>query len=136
MNNLTPELYWLTLTTLFTGTLWVPYVIDRLIVRKPLPALMDTKPETGFPSSAWAQRLIKAHANAVENLIIFAIAVLTLHVAGLSTPLTQAAAAFYLIARIVHVLAYVFAIPLVRTLAFASGWAVQVILLLTLLGCL
>ena len=63
------ELLYLTLVTAFTGLLWVPYILDRLAVR----GLTDAVgyPEKSKPQSPWAQRLMKAHANAVENLLSF-----------------------------------------------------------------
>ena len=31
MQNLSPELYWLTLTALMTGLLWIPYILQRMV---------------------------------------------------------------------------------------------------------
>lgn len=61
------ELFYLTLVAAFTGILWVPYILDRLAVR----GLNDAVgyPENSKPQSPWARRLMKAHANAVENLV-------------------------------------------------------------------
>ena len=30
---MTPELFWLTLTVILTGLLWVPYILNRMTVR-------------------------------------------------------------------------------------------------------
>ena len=64
------ELFYLALTAVFTGLLWIPYVLDRFAVR----GLGDTVgyPDNPKPQHAWAQRLQKAHINAVENLVVFA----------------------------------------------------------------
>ena len=64
---MTSELCWMTLTVLMTALFWVPYVLDRLAVRGPWTALSDPRPESGEPHSLWAQRAIKAHANAAEK---------------------------------------------------------------------
>jgi len=69
----------------------------------------------------WAARLKKAHANAIENLPIFAIAILVAHLLSISTPVTVLAAQVYLIARILHAVGYVSNLPLARTLTFAAG---------------
>ena len=130
---MTTELYWLTLTTLMTALFWVPYILDRLAVRGVVPALSDTKPESGGPHSLWAQRAIKAHQNAVENLAIFAPAVLVAHVLGISTPATQTAVVVYFFARLVHFLVYTAGVPVVRTLAFAVGWGAQIIIIASVL---
>lgn len=130
---MTSDLYWLTLTVLMTALFWVPYILDRLVVRGVWPALSDAKPETGEPHSRWAQRSIKAHQNAIENLAILVPAVLTAHVLGISTPATQIAVAVYFFARLVHFLVYTAGIPVVRTLAFAVGWAAQIAILASIL---
>lgn len=131
---MTTELFWMTLTVLMTGLFWLPYILDRIIVRGLLPAVTDRQAETGAPHSQWAQRAIRAHTNAVENLVIFVPAVLALAVLGISTPATQTAAAVYFFARLVHFVVYSAGIPMVRTLSFAVGWLAQVVLLISVLG--
>lgn len=130
---MTTELYWLTLTVLMTALFWLPYILDRLAVRGLIPALTDTKPENGGPASLWAQRAIRAHVNAVENLAIFVPAVLVAHILNISTPATRMAVVVYFFARLVHFVVYTAGVPLVRTLAFAVGWGAQVVLLLSIL---
>jgi hypothetical protein len=130
---MTVELYWLTLTVLMTALFWVPYILDRLAVRGVVPALTDTKAENGGPHSGWAQRAIAAHRNAVENLAIFVPAVLVLQVLSLSTPATKTAVMVYFFARLVHFVVYTLGVPVVRTLAFAVGWAAQMVILATIL---
>ena len=78
------ELLYLALVTAFTGLLWVPYILDRVFIR----GLMDAVgyPENPKPQSAWAQRLMKAHANAVENLVVFAPLVWLASATGVSNP--------------------------------------------------
>jgi len=131
---MTTELYWLTLTVLMTALFWVPYILDRLVVRGVWPALSDTQPEDGGPHSLWARRAIKAHENAVENLAIFVPAVLTAHALGISTPLTQGAAIVYFLARLVHFIVYAAGVPVARTLAFAVGWGAQIAIIASILG--
>ena len=113
---------------------WPPYILDRLFVRGIWPALSDTKPEGGGPHSLWAQRAIRAHQNAVENLVIFVPAVLIAHAMGLSTPATRMAVVVYFFARLVHFVVYTTGVPVVRTLAFAVGWIAQMVILATILG--
>jgi uncharacterized MAPEG superfamily protein len=115
-----PELLYLTLVAAFTGLLWVPYVLDRIITG----GLMDAVgyPANPKPQSPWAQRLMKAHDNAVENLVVFAALVLTAQLLGVSNAATAMAAMLYFWARVVHAGAYTFAIPWVRTLAFTVGF--------------
>ena len=118
-----PELLYLTLVTALTGVLWLPYILDRIAVRGIMAAV--GYPESQKPQSAWAQRLMKAHANAIENLAIFATLVLVAHAAGISNATVVTACMVYFWARVVHALAYTFAVPWVRTLAFAVGFFAQ-----------
>jgi uncharacterized MAPEG superfamily protein len=82
--------------------------------------------------SIWAQRLMNAHRNAVENLVVFASLVLTLHALNISTAATVAACAVFFYARLAHVIVYWLGIPVVRTLAFAVGFAAEVVLALAI----
>jgi len=120
------ELIYLTWVTALTGLLWVPYILDRIVVWGLLDAV-------GYPAnpkqqSAWAARLMKAHHNAVENLVVFAALVLAAHAAGIGNAATATACVVYFWARLVHVLAYTFAIPWVRTLAFTVGFFAQAVI--------
>ena len=119
------ELLYLALVIALTGLLWVPYILDRIAVRGLIDAV--GYPESPKPPSPWAQRLMKAHANAVENLIIFAPLVLLAHSLGITGSAVATAAVVYFWARVVHALAYTFAIPWVRTLSFAVGFFAQVV---------
>lgn len=121
-----PELMYLTLVTALTGLMWVPYILDRVAVRGLIDAV--GYPENPKPQSAWARRLMKAHANAVENLVIFASLVLTANVLGLTGAAIATAAVVYFWARLVHALAYTFAVPWVRTLAFTAGFLAQAVI--------
>lgn len=131
---MTNELYWLTLTVLLTAFLWVPYVLDRMAVRGIVPTVTDRGPEGSGPQSLWAKRAIRAHQNAIENLMIFAPAVLIAHELNISTPLTRAAAATYFFARLLHFVVYSAGVPLMRTLTFTVGWIAQLCILASILG--
>ena len=51
---------------------------------------------------AWYQRAMRAHANCVENLPVFAVIVFALYASGLSTAATNALAVCVLCARVVQ----------------------------------
>lgn len=118
-----PEIHYLLLVTAFTGLLWLPYILDRVATRGLLDAV--GYPSNPKPQSPWAQRLMKAHANAVENLVVFAPLVLMAHFTGSTSAAIGTAAMVYFWARVVHAVAYAFAVPWVRTLAFAAGFLAQ-----------
>jgi hypothetical protein len=94
------ELFWLIMTTAMTGLMWIPYTLDRIIVRGLMATMANPSPNDK-PQSSWAQRLMAAHRNAVENLVIFAPLVLAtqdLNV-NLATPTTTfAMPALFLVA--------------------------------------
>ncbi len=127
------ELFWLMLTLLMTALFWVPIILDRLTVRGLWPAISDSQPESGEQHSLWAKRAMAAHRNAVENLVIFAPAVLAVLTMNISTLATQWAAAAYFFARLVHFVVYSLGTPVVRTLAFAVGWLAQIVLIASVL---
>ena len=117
------ELLYLVLVTALTGLIWIPYILDRIAVW----GLTDTVgyPENPKPQSPWARRMIKAHSNAVENLVVFAALVLVAQDLNISNGVTVGACIVYFWARVVHLAAYTFAIPWVRTLAFTVGFFAQ-----------
>ena len=116
---MTIELQMLILTAIFTALLWVPYILCHIMRYGPVQALSYAA--DGKPLPGWATRLKKAHGNAIENLPIFAIAILVAHVLSISTPVTVFAAQTYLLARILHAVGYASNLPLARTLTFAAG---------------
>lgn len=118
---MTTELNMLVLTAILTALLWVPYILAHIVTNGLVPAL--TYAADGHPLPDWAARLKKAHTNAIENLPIFAVAVLVAHAIGVSTEVTVLAAQAYLGARILHAIGYASNLPLARTLTFAVGWA-------------
>ena len=75
--SLSTELFWLVLSCMLTGLLWVPYIINRIIEHRPFPALWNPMPDVR-PKAQWAERLMRAHENAVENLVVFAPLVLVI----------------------------------------------------------
>jgi uncharacterized MAPEG superfamily protein len=127
------ELMWLTLTVILTGLLWVPYILDRAMVRGLMGAMANPS-RKDKPQAAWAQRLYFAHTNAVENLVIFAPLVLILDSMGHSTESTVIACAVYFWARLAHAIIYALGIAVLRTLAFTVGFLAQVALVLAVFG--
>jgi uncharacterized MAPEG superfamily protein len=127
------EFFWLTLTVIMTGLMWVPYIVDRIMVRGPMGAMANPTPKMKA-QSAWAQRLYFAHTNAVENLIIFAPLVLILDSIGHSTEITAIACAVYFWARLAHVFIYTIGAPVLRTITFTVGFLAQAALVLAIFG--
>jgi uncharacterized MAPEG superfamily protein len=120
------ELKYLALVTTLTALIWIPYILNVIVVR----GVLDTVgyPENPKPMAPWAQRMRAAHYNAIENLAVFAALVLVADAAGVTGEATALACVIYFWARVVHLAAYTFKIAWVRTLAFTVGWACQITL--------
>lgn len=128
---MTPELTKLTWVLALNAVIWIPYILNQIMVQ----GLVDAVgyPESPKPLSAWADRAKKAHYNAVENLVVFAAAVLALNATGISNDTTVLACTVYFWARLVHYIVYTAGIPWLRTLSYAVGWICNVLLILQLL---
>lgn len=127
------EMQWLIYTVALTSVLWLPYILNRISVRG-IGAAMGYPSGTPEPHAPWAERAMKAHANAVENLVLFAPIVLVLAHLGISTETTRLAVVVYFGMRVLHYLTYVFAVPIARTLVWAVSWFALVALILAALG--
>lgn len=128
---MTVELQYLTWVALFTALLWVPYILNMILVR----GLADAVgyPEDPKPLAPWAARMKAAHKNAIENLAVFGVLVLVAHAVGANSETTALACVVYFWARVIHFFVYAFRIPLVRTLAFVVGFGCQVAVALEIL---
>jgi uncharacterized MAPEG superfamily protein len=130
---MTTELYWLVMTILFTALLWLPYILNRLLEQGVFKALWDPEGETAT-RVGWSRRLMAAHGNAVENLVIFAPLVLMAHALNISTSLTVTAAILYFFSRVAHAILFTFRVPVLRIIAFFGGFIAQMMMVFTLLG--
>ena len=125
------ELFWLTATVILTGVLWIPYILDRAMVRGFMSAMGNPSPNDK-PQSHWAMRLYFAHTNAVDNLVIFAPLVLILNAIDYSDKWTVMACAVYFWSRVAHLIVYTLGLPVFRTLAFTVGFLAQAVLALAI----
>jgi uncharacterized MAPEG superfamily protein len=129
--SMTPELFWLSLTVILTGLLWVPYMLNRAMVRG-LMGTMANPSRNDKPHAEWATRLMFAHDNAVENLVVFAPLVLILAELDYSTKWTVYACAVYFWSRVAHLVVYTLGLPVFRSLAFTVGFVAQAVLALAI----
>ncbi|NID16709.1 MAPEG family protein [Luteibacter yeojuensis] len=131
--KLTPELHVLVLVAIVTALMWLPYMLARIFTRGLVKTMAN--PDPSFkPDPAWAERARRAHANAVENLAVFAPLAIVAATIGVSTPTTVMAANIYLWARIAHFVVYTLGIPVLRSLAFAAGFAATLAMAGAILG--
>ena len=121
----------LTWVTVLTAVLWIPYVLNMIAVR----GLVDAVgyPENPKPLAGWAEKMRAAHANAVENLVVFAALVLIANAAGISNDTTVLACTVYFWARVVHAIVYTLGVPGLRTPVYLVSWAAVLMIVKTAL---
>jgi uncharacterized MAPEG superfamily protein len=130
--TLSPELYWTVFAAAWTATLWIPYVLQRMVELGIWETFRD--PTHHVPTkAAWAQRAMRAHANAIENLVVFGVLATAIQLSGRGTSLTSLAAEVFFLTRIAHYLLYALAVPWLRTVNFLFGFICQITLFVALL---
>lgn len=132
MHFLTSDLFWLVLTIAMTSIFWMPYIINRMLEQGIFNALWDPLGVTET-KIAWADRMMKAHENAVENLVIFAPLVILVYILEINSAITLIACIIYFFARLIHFLVFTFAIPLLRVVSFLVGFGAQASLLIVII---
>jgi uncharacterized MAPEG superfamily protein len=129
---MTTELQYTTWVAVLTAVMWMPYVLNMIMVRGLLNAV--GYPESPKPLGPWAARMKSANENAVANLAIFAPLVLIAHVAGVTNEATVMACVIFFWARLVHAVTYTFAVPWLRTVAFVVGFGCQLTMAIQILS--
>ncbi|MCO4769851.1 MAG: MAPEG family protein [Deltaproteobacteria bacterium] len=84
---------------------------------------VSPREDVGEPLPAWAQRADRASKNLQENLAMFGLLVLVVHVTGSGDDTSALGAQIFLGCRILHAVVYVTGTPWVRTLAWAGSVA-------------
>ena len=99
---MTTELFWLTLSALLTGSLWIPFIIGVTGENEDFTDF--TRPPDLSRMRPWVHRTYRAHQNAIETFIPFASVVLIAHVAEVSNGLTVASTIAFFLIRVAHAL--------------------------------
>lgn len=128
---MTTEIVYLLASIFLTSIMWIPYIINRMFEMGVWPALYNPQPDTQ-PKAQWAKRMMSAHDNAVENLIIFAPLVILVELTSTHSSISSQAVILYFYARIVHFFVFSFGIPLLRVPAFIAGFSAQMLLALNM----
>ena len=130
MRALSLELRYLIYTAVLMAVIWFPYVVAHIAQVGPVVAF-------GYPERVempdWAARLKRAHYNLVENIPLFAIAVIAGEFRGIHTGVTAACAMVFFWSRVAHPVAAISHIWGTRTTAFAVGWVAVLIYLFVVL---
>ena len=121
---MTPELAYL-LWSVALAVVQVVVAVSGATLQVGLPTLAGNR--EGLPEiTGWAGRAQRAHRNMLENLVLFAILVLTAKAANIGTPTTILGAQLFFWGRLAYALIYIAGVPWLRT----GAWAVSVVGLL------
>lgn len=112
------SLFWLNLTTIFTLFQFLPYILERIYHIK-FSAISTPQPSLETYSN-WALRSKRAQQNSYENLLIFAIAVLTIIHFQDSEYLSKLTM-YYFFARVCHYIFYTLGIPYLRQISYLAN---------------
>ena len=130
---MTTELFYLTLTALLAGSLWIPFIIG--VGSEPEDYTDFTRPPNHYQMRAWVHRAYRAHMNLLETILPFAIVVLIAHMAGVSTWVTATAAAAFFWLRILHAAGMISGLAVfpIRPILFTASYGCTVAIALVLL---
>ena len=117
---MTPELMYLVWSALLTFVL-VLIAVSGATLQVGLPTLAGNR--EGLPEmTGWPGRAARAHRNMLENLVLFAILVLTAKAVGVSNGMTLLGAQLFF-GCVAHAALYIAGIPWART----AAWGVSVV---------
>ena len=100
---------------------WVPYMLGRTSGWG-LPVLVGNRDNTP-PDAPWVARAVRAQANMLENLPVFAVLVLVAHIVVPGNATVVLGTELFFWARLAYAAIYIAGIPWLRTLA----WLVSVV---------
>ena len=129
------SLEWLAATALMTALFWMPYVLERMVALGVIGAIKTVEPEDELKQALWARRSKRAHYNAVENLVVFATLVLVAQAMGKADAAqVLLASQMYFWARLIHFPSLTFGLPGIRTVAYLTGFAAQIMVAIEIFG--
>ena len=127
---MTSELSILALFGLFT-MIQIALAVTLAVPQLGLPYLAGPRDED-LKATGMAARMSRAAANSVVAMVLFAPAVLALHITGTTSAATLLAAQIFLIARVVYAPLYWVGIPWLRTGVWSVGFLATAYLYLML----
>ena len=129
---MTDLVFWTALSGLLVALAWVFYIVDRILVWGLWPALSG-RPEDQPQQSEWAKRHKRAHTVAVEAFVVWGALAAMAAATRPEDPYPGTLGMFFFIGLLVHNLAYLLGVPVIRTLAFAAAALCNAALALRLL---
>jgi uncharacterized MAPEG superfamily protein len=130
MRALSLELRYLIYVAILMALLWIPYILAHIAQVGQVVALSYPE-QTEMPP--WAARLKRAHYNLLENIPLFAVAVMAGEFRGIHTGVTAACAMIFFWARVAHPIAAMSNVFAARTVAFTVAWLTVFLYLIVVL---
>jgi len=121
------------LSALWIAVAWMPYIIDRIMVRGLMGALANPSPDLA-PQSAWAQRAKAAHSVAVQAFAAFAPLAVIAMIRFPEDSYPGLLAMTFFFGIFAHYIIYSLGITVLRTLSFALAALSTLALGLRVLG--
>jgi len=106
------------LSALWLSIAWVPYILDRIMVRGLIGGMANYDP-TATPQSDWAKRAMRAHTVAVEAMVAFGPVAVLAMIRMPDDAYAGTLAMTFFVGIFAHYIIYMIGIPILRTLAFA-----------------
>lgn len=106
----------------------MPYALVLIAKRS---GEFDNREPRAVTLEGFRRRAYSAHQNALETFPFFAVAVLVAQTNGGPTEIVNRLAMLYVVARVVHAVAYLSGKEKVRSIAFSVGFAVAVAIFVT-----
>ena len=125
--------FYIGLSALWIAIAWLPYILDRIMVRGLMGALANYDPNA-TPQSPWAQRAMRAHTVAVESFVAFAPIALLASTKQDVDPYASILAMTYFFGIFAHYIIYCIGVPVLRTVAFAVAALSTVVMGLHVVG--
>lgn len=110
--------FYTALSALWLSIAWLPYILDRILVRGLMGALANPSPDQA-PQSAWAQRAKRAHTVGVETFVAFGPLAVMAMIRMPEDSYAGTLAMTYFVGIFAHYIIYLLGIVVLRTLAFA-----------------
>lgn len=127
---MTTELFWLVLTAILAGSMWIPYIIGINITSFEGKDEIFMRPPDMSKMAPWVHRSHRAHLNLLEQLLPFAVIVLASSVLGVSTSVTAWCSILFFWLRVIHAVGMITGIarlPL-RPIIYLAGWVVTLVM--------
>jgi uncharacterized MAPEG superfamily protein len=124
--RMSTELFWLTLTAVLAGSLWIPYIIGINVTDYEGKTDQFIRPPDHRNMRPWVHRSLRAHQNLLEQLLPFSLVVLVAAIAKVSTPVTATCAMLFFWLRVTHAAGMISGLarfPL-RPIIYVAGWVI------------